>query len=176
MKVDQIARTACWFGVCAGLALAVNAQAQTNSWTDGTGKWENGANWSAGAPSSSHAAILITNSTTKVVTIDATTALSNVVNGCMTISNLVVSRSVPPENTLQITNVGGATPLRILNSLTIASGGTLVVTNSTLQVDPSVVPCTNVLDGLATVAAGGVVVIATNSTTFIGSATSATGT
>lgn len=135
MNVNRVVQFARCSGLCAGLALAFNVRAQTNSWTDTTGKWEIGANWSAGTPANSNAANLITNATTKVVTIDATTALSNAINGCMTISNFVVSRAVPPENTLQITNVGVATPLRILNSVTIGGGGALVVTNSALQVD-----------------------------------------
>jgi hypothetical protein len=113
--------------------LAASAQT-TNSWTPGAdGKWEIGDNWSTGTPTNSNGANLITNATTKAVTVDATTVASNGLNGCMTISNLVVSGLVGTINMLQLTNAGVATPLTVLSSATISSGGALLVTNASLQ-------------------------------------------
>jgi hypothetical protein len=116
------------------LALTFNARAVTNSWTDGSGKWETTNDWSAGAPSSANAANLITNISTKTVTIDSTTT-TNAGGSTMTISNLTVSAPVNSTNTLSLNNAGMVTPLDLLNSLTIASGGALLMTNSVLRVD-----------------------------------------
>ncbi len=135
---------------------------------------ENGkrqGDWSVGAPSSSNASNLITNAASKTITLDAVTVTGS---GTMTISNLALSGPSGTTNTVQLTNTT-VTALHILNAITVNSGGALLVTNSTVQVDPSVTPRTNVLDGLTTVLTGGNVVVATNSTTFVGSTNSASG-
>jgi hypothetical protein len=110
---------------------AARAALTTNSWTDGSSKWETGGNWSLGVPPSTNgqSAIVITNAGGNVVTVDAATVLSNAINGCLTISNLTVS-----ANTLQMTNAGTAPPLRVLNSFIITSGGSVSITNSVLGV------------------------------------------
>src|SRR6267154_5686510 len=101
IKANRLAQSAHWLGVCAGLALAFDVCAQTNSWTSpGSVKWETTGNWSAGAPSSSNAANLITNATSKAITLDAATVAS----GTMTISNLVVSGPIGTTNTVKLTN------------------------------------------------------------------------
>jgi hypothetical protein len=115
-----------------GFGSVARAALTTNSWADGSSKWETPGNWSAGVPSITNAANLITNASTKIVTVDAATVASNGLNNCMTISNLLISASV---NTLQLVNAGPATPLRILNGLTLTSGGAISITNSILQVD-----------------------------------------
>jgi hypothetical protein len=114
---------------------AFTAPAQTtNSWTDGSSKWEMGGNWSAGTPSSADAANLITNPSTKTVTIDATT--TNAVNiASMTVSNLMVSAPLDSTNTLFLNNAGLVTPLDVLNGFTVTTNGALIVTNSALRVD-----------------------------------------
>src|SRR5436189_5527135 len=108
---------------------AVHAQT-TNRWIGVSGKWETGANWSAGAPTNSNAANLITNALSKTVTIDTNTTAST-----LTISNLTLSAPGSSTNTLLLATVGSATPLRIRNSLVVDIGGFLDVNNSRLQVD-----------------------------------------
>ena len=100
----------------------------TNSWIDGgSGKWEMGTNWSAGQPLSTQPAEYITNANSKTVTIDAITVHAP---SAMTISNLTVSGVGGATNTLAITNAGAATPLVVLNTLTLGTGGVMVVSNS----------------------------------------------
>ena len=104
----------------------------SNSWTSATsGKWETAANWSLGnAPSSSDVFDLITNATTKIVTIDATTTNSA---SSLTINNLYIAGMANSANTLFLNNAGIATPLQILGrTLTLDTDGELVVNKSTI--------------------------------------------
>jgi len=106
-------------------------------------------NWSlAVAPSISQSAIFITNAIAaglplgsaryRAISIDSTTAGST-----LTVSNLAVAGTPagglvgPSYNTLFLNNAGLATPLQILNNLTIYYGGTVEITNSVLQVNGS---------------------------------------
>jgi len=108
---------------------------QTNSWAlASSGKWETGANWSAGTPSSADPVDLITNATTKTVTIDPTTTLSNSLNQCLSINNLTISGPAGTANTLQLANPGAFIPLNISSALTMDGGGAVLVTNFGLQV------------------------------------------
>ena len=112
---------------------------ETNSWTDGTGKWETGTNWSLGvAPSTSDLADLITNAGNKTVTIDAPTVLSNAINGCLTIGNLYIAGTANSTNTLFLNNAGTNTPLRV-----VCTGPTTLETNAALVVNNSVIVATN---------------------------------
>ena len=145
-------------------ALTAKAALTTNSWTDGNGKWEIGANWSAGTPTNSNAANLITTNGTKTVTIDAATVASNTLNGCMTISNVTVSALVNSTNTLSIINTGAGS-LHILNGLTLLNGSALVISNANLQVDG--VPFGFfAVDGAASLLSGSIT--STNLSTFVG--------
>ena len=135
----------------------------TNSWIAGNGKWEAAANWSAGAPSSANAASLITNAATKTVTIDAATTNT----ATMTISNLTLSAPGTDVNTLQLTNTGTATPLRILNNFTVGTNAVLQVTNSVLRVE-GLSGGTFTVDGSVTNLAGGQI-YSTNVSLSIGS-------
>ena len=142
------------------------ANAQNNSWTNtaATGFWQDATKWSLGvAPTSTHTAVFLTNTATKVVTVDATTPAGN-----LTISNLTLSGTGGTTNTLQLTNVGAATPLRIRAGFTISSGGALLVTNSTLRVDGIFANPLLVDGGEGTVLSGGTLV-ATNAGATIGS-------
>src|SRR5207245_2792169 len=79
----------------------------TNVWIDGNSKWETSGNWLLGhAPSLVESADLITKAGNNTVTIDATTVLSNAINGCMTISNLLLSAPVGSSNTLALSTAG----------------------------------------------------------------------
>lgn len=136
-----------------------NAALTTNSWTSGvSSKWETAGDWSAGAPTITHSANLITNATSKTVTIDAATTV-----GTLTISNLVISGPAGTVNALQLTNAPSST-LHILNSLVMANGGVLTISNSTVRVDASS-GTLSVLDGSVFLQSGSLVV--TNSATWI---------
>jgi uncharacterized repeat protein (TIGR03803 family)/T5SS/PEP-CTERM-associated repeat protein len=106
----------------------------TNSWTDGSGKWETAGNWWLNsAPSAGDAADLITNAGNKTVTIDSTTVLSNAINECLTINNLTVSAPGGATNTLFLNNAGTSTPLQVFSVLTLGTNGAMVVNNSAVQ-------------------------------------------
>ena len=106
----------------------------TNSWLLFSGKWENGANWSAGVPASSNAVNVISNGLSGTATIDTATVTQHVINGCMTISNLVVGGLGRTLFLNNANNTPGNIGLTILNTFTITSGGTLLITNSDMKV------------------------------------------
>jgi len=110
--------------------LAAPSHAQTtNSWIDGSGKWETTNNWSLDtAPNSSQSAVLITNSPNNTTTIDATTSGS--FPATMTISNLLVG-----GNILSSVNAGTGTPLHVLNSFILTNSGALLISNAAVQID-----------------------------------------
>src|ERR1017187_5370412 len=136
-----------------GLLLAVsgvltNQSAEatnTNVWLNSSsGRWDTATNWSFGIPPGlpSQSYITVTNTialpqTSKRITIDSTTAA-----GTMTISNLILSApivntgtsSVQGQNTLLVSNTV-ATAFHILNTLTINTGGSISISNSTVRVD-----------------------------------------
>src|ERR1041384_436408 len=100
----------------------------TNSWTDGNSKWETSTNWSrALAPSTNDIINLITNAGNHTVTIDATTTNSP---STLTIHNLTII-----TNTLKLTNARTNNPLRVRGALTLGHLGSILITNSALQVD-----------------------------------------
>ena len=125
---------------------AAHAALTTNVWTNiNGGKWES-ANWSAGVPSLSQAAVGITNSFgpavySKAVIIDATTA--STAPGSMTISNLFISGPVVRVslenhqglNELIITNAGTFT---VLNQILLTTGSVMAVSNTTVTVKGAV--------------------------------------
>src|SRR5439155_2101171 len=152
----------------------------TNHWQNFSSgplaKWDRNGNWTAGVPSSNDAANVINNGLTKSITVDAVTVLSNNIpgNGCMTISNLILGAAAPAINTLQLTNAGAVTPLRLINSLLISNGGVILVTNSTLQVDVTS-GGSNIVNGTLTMLEGGSVTgLAVR--TFVGSLAGSSGT
>src|ERR1035438_967083 len=106
---------------------AAPLQAQINSWvSSSSGKWEVASNWSFGAPTAADS-IYITNAYSKTATIDATTAGS--FSSTLTIDNLWISAPNGSTNTLQVLDTGDV-PFDINNALTIASGGSMLVSNS----------------------------------------------
>ncbi|HVM60467.1 MAG TPA: glycosyl hydrolase family 28 protein [Verrucomicrobiae bacterium] len=134
----------------------------TNSWTDGSGKWETATNWSlTNAPSAGDWIDLITNAANKTVTIDATTVLTNGINGCMTINNLLVSAPSDATNTLFLNNAGTQTPFLLLGVLKLGTNGTMVVNNSAVLGNNSIVVGDPI--GTSLVVSNGGSVIVTNS-------------
>lgn len=119
--------------VCALTISLPVADAQTNSWISGNGKWEAGTNWSLGGPPFSSESVFITNANAKTVTIDTNTSAS--FPGTLTVSNLVLFAPSPSTNTLFLNSAGTGTPLRVFNNFVITNGGLLVITNSGLRVD-----------------------------------------
>jgi uncharacterized repeat protein (TIGR03803 family) len=106
---------------------------ETNSWSDSSGKWENGNNWSrAAAPSITDLADVIGNAGNNTVTIDATTS-SNFPNS-LTISNLIVGAPGPMTNTLLLSDAGTNAPLVVSGSVSVIHHGSVILTNSALQV------------------------------------------
>jgi hypothetical protein len=84
------------------VALTPVALAQTNSWTNSvSGRWENAGNWSLGSAPSNTQWILITNDTSKTVTMDAATAGFPTT---LTITNLTLSAPNLATNTLSLTS------------------------------------------------------------------------
>ena len=136
----------CRFFLLGVLVIAANAfappasAAPINSWiSTADGKWETGSNWSSNNPPTSAEAVFITNTApamaffAKTITIDSTTSGGS--PGTMTVSNLTMSGPGVVHNTLALANAGSITPLRILNTLTISSGGIVSITNSILLLD-----------------------------------------
>jgi T5SS/PEP-CTERM-associated repeat protein len=103
--------------------------ATTNNWTNSvSGLWQTGSNWSSNQPpNSTFTYILITNSSTKTVTIDASTPSTN-----LTIQRLIVSAPAGSTNTLALVNVTTNLPLQLSSTLTVDSGCVLSLTNSAL--------------------------------------------
>jgi hypothetical protein len=133
MNTNLIFRSVLCAAILVTAVFAIPAVAQNDSWIDSSGKWETSNDWSfAIPPSVSFTSILITNATTKTVTIDATTSGS--FPSTMNIANLVVSGPLFTVNTLFLNNAGLVTPLNILGQLTMGGGGVLSITNSILQV------------------------------------------
>jgi T5SS/PEP-CTERM-associated repeat protein len=129
----------------------------TNFWISlSSGRWDTGANWSFSIPPSTNSQSYsdITNGfgpsqTSKIITIDSTTAL-----GTMSISNLLLSapianngtQNVQGQNTLLVSNAA-STIFRILNTLTMTTGGSISITNSTVLVDGTNVIIAAYIDG-----------------------------
>jgi 1,4-alpha-glucan branching enzyme len=109
-----------------------------NRWLNsGGGKWETAVNWSAGTPAlAGQWALLITNANTKTVLID--TATTNI-PASLTVSNLTVSAPAGSSNLLWLTNAGTTMPLQVLGTLTIGSGGAVLLTGSSLVATQAVI-------------------------------------
>jgi len=113
----------------------------TNNWSDGSSKWELGANWSAGVPSPNNAITFVQGGVpvgSRLITIDVATIFSNVANNCLTVSNLVLGGSSTAPNTLFLQNTDNdpsGPPMHIVNNCTVSPHGFLTITNSTLILD-----------------------------------------
>jgi hypothetical protein len=154
-----------FFTLLAAILLDANAYGAltTNSWFLFSGKWENGANWSAGVPSSDDAVNTITNDLSSItVTVDTGTVTQHVINSCMTVSNLVVGRGSVISHTLFLNNANntpGNIGMTILNSFTLNATGSLSITNSRLKVLSTLID-----DGFVQLNTG----LLTNGSAFVG--------
>jgi T5SS/PEP-CTERM-associated repeat protein len=123
--------------VLLGLLWAGPLQAADNSWTKTalTNYWDTDANWSANvAPSSNFGTIWITNALTKVVLLDFVAADTP---SMMTISNLTIAGVGAGTNTLSMETFS-ATPLRVINNLTLNAGGVFKLGAAHLRVESGV--------------------------------------
>ena len=130
-------------------ALVRGRLAGANSWSNSSGGfWDDFRNWSLAAPPTNGEAVFITNAPSKTVSIDWHT--SGTFPGSLTISDLTVAADAGVTNTLSLSDATN-TPLHVTDSLLLASGAVLLMTNSTLQVDgiPSNLSC---IDGIAVLA------------------------
>ncbi len=149
-----------WAGIsaalCVGMAFSAPEAAAVNSWTNqaAAGFWQESNRWSLGVPPlSSQGTIFITNTVSKTVTINSSTPSIN-----RTIKDLTLAAPNGFTNTLQLTNAGTVTPLRIVKNFIITNGGRLLITNSVLSADgvaggPE--DGNSYIDGSVTVLAGG---------------------
>jgi hypothetical protein len=127
-----------------------------NSWINpASGTWEQAANWSLGVLPDQSQSVLITNSGSKAVAINPSTATS--FPGSMTVSNLTIRGASNTQNTLLLNSVDPAIPLTVLDGLTlqddgrilnfnsglVVRNGTLVVTNSQIIQDGGFIGTTN---------------------------------
>ena len=122
--------------VAAGLSLALTAlgggggggTVYSNSWTfGGDALWQSDACWSLGLlPTNTHE-VYLTNATSKVVTIDASTVGS--FPDSLSVRSLTIGAPDAEVNTLLLSNSGTDAVLAVARNLTIAEGGALVVSN-----------------------------------------------
>ena len=146
LNIDLPLTPAVWLAIAIStLMIAIGPVARaaltTNNWNVGSGKWEIGSNWTAGEPSPADAIDFVTGGIPvgpRVITVDQAAVSSNVINGCLTISNLTVGGTSTAPNTLFLNTDASNTPgnmgLSVGNALTILSHGTLSITNSYLYV------------------------------------------
>ena len=144
-------------------ALIASGQAQTNSWIKTTnGFWEVTTSWSLGTPpTSSQSATFLTNANSKIASVDNMDAI--VYAQTLSVSNLVVSAPLGSTNSLALTNINlglSLTFFQILNTLSISSGGSLLIYNSKLRLD-NVATNTQFMDGFVKVDGEGSI-LATN--------------
>ena len=111
------------------LAFLTDAFGAANSWTNlSSGLWSAPLNWSSNqAPNNAFSTILITNASSKLITIDAATPATN-----LTIQRLTISAPSGSTNSLALVDVTTNLPLQLSAGLTVDRGGVLTLSNSGL--------------------------------------------
>lgn len=163
----------CSFGVllfCA-FAFASRGASSFDRWVNpGDGLWRDAANWSSNRPpDSTFSSILITNVTSKTVTIDSTTPSAN-----LTIQRLTVSAPNGSTNTLQLSDLPSSQPLQLLGTLTLDRGGEVKIANSGFNIDGSSGGILNVIAGTVMLDSG-LLDCSTTTAAKIGSSSSTSG-
>jgi len=115
------------------LAVPVVGRAQTNTWIDSSGAWQNPANWSLSQAPTNTQSLVIGNSGNNTITIDSTTSGS--FSNTLTVADVILSAPADFLNTLEMTNAGASTPLNVLNNFIVGSGGLLRLTGSGLWME-----------------------------------------
>src|ERR1043166_8627074 len=140
-------------------ALPERAHGQANRWINtADDEWEIGANWSAGVPNGTQSIFITNGVNSKTITVNNATVLSNALNSCMTVSNLIISAPSSFQNTLSLTNAGTSTEFVVRGTLTVSPRGSLTITNSILRVGVSGLGATTwTVDGTTTLNSGTIV-------------------
>ncbi len=122
-------------GICLSIAFGIPSasQAQTNSWIQSSGAWQNPANWSLSQAPTNTQSLVIGNGGNNIITIDSTTSGS--FSNTLTVSDVILSAPADFVNTLDLSNAGTSTPLNVLNNCIIGSGGLLRLTGSGLRME-----------------------------------------
>jgi len=109
--------------VLLALGYALEAtHAQTNSWINsGSGKWEDATKWSLGLAPTNTQSVFVTNAASKTVTLDATTFSTKPAS--TVIHDLTLSAPVGNTTTLSLSGLTANSPLQILGSLEVRTGG-----------------------------------------------------
>lgn len=127
MKRQGYCRAFCILIMCVS---AVRAQL-IDSWTDGSsGDWLNGTNWSQGVYPAYGDAAYITNSNSKIVSM--TGPLNTNSSDVFETSTLTVSSPACCTNTLLVGNVSASLPFTVYQTVEIATGGALILSNSSM--------------------------------------------
>ncbi|HUJ10037.1 MAG TPA: hypothetical protein VL171_08425 [Verrucomicrobiae bacterium] len=117
--------------VLISLGISTLASAQTNSWINPTrGYWDDYTKWSLDVAPTNSQTVYITNDVSKTVTIDDFT--SGVYPETLTVSNLFLSAPAGATNTLELVDAGTITPLYVLDTFSVSSGGLVRLTGSAL--------------------------------------------
>ena len=140
-------------------ALPGRVHGQANRWINtADDQWEIGANWSAGVPNGTQSIFITNGVNSKTITVNNATVLSNALNSCMTVSNLIISAPSSFQNTLSLTNAGTSTEFVVRGTLTVSPRGSLTITNSILRVGVSGLGATTwTVDGTTTLNSGTIV-------------------
>jgi hypothetical protein len=164
----KIKRLLCVIGLVLSATLA-DAALTTNSWQVNSGKWEIGVNWNHGVPAPSNSIDFldetIPSGTTRTITIDQTTVLSNALNNCLTISNLTLSGTSMDLQVLLLTNAALTTPLTIISNLTLNAHTFVTISNAAMSV--GVTSAGTVSDDGGVTLLGGVLIATNVSTSFV---------
>jgi T5SS/PEP-CTERM-associated repeat protein len=108
-----------------------NYQDMHNLWTNSAdGKWEDATNWSQRAPTNDFWCV-ISNAGSKTVLFDSATVAHPEV---LTITALTLNSADASTNTLSLTDPGLGTPLRVLRSVTVGTGGNLAVADGSITI------------------------------------------
>jgi hypothetical protein len=160
----------------AGLVFSSTVLAQTNNWISPTrGYWEDYTKWDLDVAPSNSQSVYITNDVSKTVTIDSITSGAH--PDTMTVSNLYLSAPDGAINALELSSAGKNSPLQILDTFVISSGGSLYLSNSAVSM--TVVSTNSITNGVMSV--DGLVMMDTNSLLtlddglYVGVDTNATG-
>jgi hypothetical protein len=115
------------------VALSLNTVfAATDRWTNSlSGFWRvGGGNWSLGVPPGSADSAFFTNATSKTISVDGITPLTN-----LTVSRLSISAPTGSTNTLRVVDLTTNVALHVTSTLTVDSRAVMLITNSVLQAD-----------------------------------------
>ena len=124
------------FAFCAGLVMLACRSAlgqTTNSWTSPTSAAWEAPYWSLGVLPSPDQTVAITNGGNKEIEISSSTVANYPAS--LTVSNLFIEAPTKASSTVLLNHTGLITPLHVLNGCSIATNGTLMNLDGSLDVD-----------------------------------------